>query len=140
LKGFTEANLYFRIPAGLWRRRKRNAYVNAAIGQNIESKHIVGAFQKQFYYQWIDSILSGNPVLSAFNRISQGKVIRTFSEKDTEQFEINEAKIRAELSSMCPSLDMIASGSASVSSVSAAGAVWRSMPPPLTLALKRPLL
>ena len=87
-------------------------YVNAAIGQNIESKHIVGVFQKQFYYQWIDSILSGNPVLSAFNRISQDKAIRTFSEKDTEQFEINKAKIRAELSSMRPSLDMIASGSA----------------------------
>lgn len=87
-------------------------YVNAAIGQNIEPKHIVGAFQKQFYYQWIDSILSGNPVLSAFNRISQDKAIRTFSEKDTEQFEINKAKIRAELSSMRPSLDMIASGSA----------------------------
>ena len=87
-------------------------YVNSAIGQNIESKYIVGAFQKQFYYQWIDSILAGNPVLSAFNRISQDKAIRTFSEKDTEQFEINKAKIRAELSSMRPSLDMIASGSA----------------------------
>ena len=87
-------------------------YVNAVIGQNIEPKHIVGAFQKQFYYQWIDSILSGNPVLSAFNRISQDKAIRTFAEKDTEQFEINKAKIRAELSSMRPSLDMIASGSA----------------------------
>ena len=56
--------------------------------------------------------MSGNSVLSAFNRISQDKAIRTFSEKDTEQFEINKAKIRAELSSMRPSLDMIASGSA----------------------------
>lgn len=56
--------------------------------------------------------MAGNPVLSAFNRISQDKAIRTFSEKDTEQFEINKAKIRAELSSMRPSLDMIASGSA----------------------------
>ena len=54
-------------------------YVNAAIGLNIEPKHIVGAFQKQFYYQWIDSILSGNSVLSAFNRISQDKAIRNFS-------------------------------------------------------------
>lgn len=36
----------------------------------------------------------------------------TFKRKDTEQFEINKAKIRAELSSMRPSLDMIASGSA----------------------------
>lgn len=87
-------------------------YIHTAIGQNVEPKHIVGAFQKRFYSQWIDSILSGNPVLSAFNRISQDKAIRTFSEKDTEQFEINKAKIRAELYSMRPSLDMIASGSA----------------------------
>ena len=87
-------------------------YVNAAIAQNIEAKCISDAFQKQFYYQWIDSILAGNSVLSSFNRISQDKAIRTFDEKDTEQFEINKAKIRAELSSMRPSLDMIASGSA----------------------------
>ena len=88
------------------------SYVNTAIGQNIERKHIAGAFQKQFYFQWIDSILSENPVLSAFNRVAQDKATRTFSEKDTEQFEINKAKIRAELSSMRPSLDVIASGSA----------------------------
>ena len=87
-------------------------YINAAIRQNIEPKHIIGAFQKQFYYQWIDSLLSENPVLSVFNRISQDKIIRIFAEKDIEQFEINKAKIRAELSPMRPSLDMIASGSA----------------------------
>lgn len=57
-------------------------------------------------------ILSETPVLSAFNRISQDKAIRTFSAKDTEQFEINKAKIRAELSAKRPSLDMIAPGSA----------------------------
>lgn len=88
------------------------SYINAAIDQNIAPKHIVGAFEKQFYYQWIDSVLSGNPVLSSFNRVSQDKAIRTFSAKDTEQFEINKAKIRAGLSSMRPSLDMIAPGSA----------------------------
>ncbi len=88
------------------------SYVDAAIGMNVEAKCIVGAFRKQFYYQWIDSVLSGNPVLSAFNRISQDKAISTFSAKDTEQFEINKAKIRAELSSIRPSLDMIAQGSA----------------------------
>lgn len=87
-------------------------YINAAIAQNIEPKHIAGAFQKQFYYQWIDSILAASPVLSAFNRVSQDKAIRTFSDKDIEQFEINKAKIRAELSSARPSLDMIAPGSA----------------------------
>lgn len=50
--------------------------------------------------------------MSAFNRVSQDKAIRTFSDKDIEQFEINKAKIRAELSSARPSLDMIAPGSA----------------------------
>lgn len=87
-------------------------YLNAAIDQNIEPKNIVGAFRKQFYYQWIDAVLSNSPILSAFNRISQDKAISVFSEKDVEQFEINKAKIRAKLSSMRPSLDMIASGSA----------------------------
>ena len=87
-------------------------YLNAIISRNIESKYITGAFKKQFYYQWIDSIISETPVLSAFNRISQDKAIHTFSEKDTKQFEINKAKIRAELSAKRPSLDMIASGSA----------------------------
>lgn len=86
-------------------------YINAVINQNIEPKYIVGAFEKQFYYQWIDLILSENSDLSAFNRISQDKTIQTFAEKDTEQFEINKAKIRAELSSKRPSLDMIAPGS-----------------------------
>lgn len=88
------------------------SFIGIAIDQNIETKHMVGAFRKQFYYQWIDSILSGTPILSAFNRISQDKAIRIFCEKDIEQFEINKAKIRAELSAKRPSLDMIASGSA----------------------------
>lgn len=88
------------------------SYIERAIAKNVKPKHIVGAFQKQFYCQWIDSILSEVPVLSAFNRISQEKAICTFSEKDVEQFEINKAKIRAELSSKRPSLDMMAPGSA----------------------------
>ena len=87
-------------------------YVITAISQNIEPRHIVGAFKKQFYFQWIDFILSENPSLSSFNRISHDKAIGTFSEKDTEQFDINKAKIRAELSSKRPSLDNIAPGGA----------------------------
>lgn len=87
-------------------------YIDITIAENVEPKHIVSAFQKQFYHQWIDSILSEIPVLSGFNRISQDKTINTFAEKDHEQFEINKAKIRAELSANRPSLDMIASGSA----------------------------
>lgn len=58
------------------------------LNQNI----LLAAFQKQFYHQWIDLILSGSPELSAFNRISHDKAIRTFSEKDIEQFGINKAK------------------------------------------------
>ena len=88
------------------------AFISTAIGHHIEAKFIPGAFKKQFYFQWIEAILSSTPVLSAFDRISQDKAIHTFAEKDIEQFEINKAKIRAGLSSSRPSLDMIASGSA----------------------------
>lgn len=88
------------------------SYINATIDRNLESKYITRAFQKLFYYQWIDSILSETPILSTFNRISQDKAVSIFSKKDTEQLEINKAKIRAELSAKRPSLDMIAPGSA----------------------------
>ena len=86
-------------------------YIRAVIAQNIEAKDIVGAFKKQFYYQWIYSILSENQVLSSFDRIRQDNVRKTFAEKDIEQFEINKAKIRERLSSLRPSLDMVAQGS-----------------------------
>ncbi len=87
------------------------SYIHAVIERNIEPEHIVGAFQKQFYYQWIDSIVSRSSVLSSFDWTAQDEAVRTFSEKDVEQFEINKAKIRAKLSSMRPSFDIIASGS-----------------------------
>ena len=103
---------HFRSLCSKLYRNQAIPYLNVAISQNIEPEYIVGAFQKQFYYQWIESILCENQVLSDFNRVSQDKAIQTFSEKDTEQFEINKAKIRAELSSMRPSLDLISPGSA----------------------------
>ncbi len=87
-------------------------YLETVIHQNLEPKHILPAFQKLFYYQWIDSILSGTPVLANFNRISQDKAVQTFAEKDTEQFEINKVRIRADLSAQRPMLDMVAPGSA----------------------------
>lgn len=87
-------------------------FLSKVISQNVEPQFIPGAFKKQFFGQWIDKIICENAVLSEFNRISQDKAIRVFAEKDNEQFEINKAKIRAELSAKRPSLDMIASGSA----------------------------
>lgn len=103
---------HFRTLLSALEEQQAAEYIDAAIAKNIEPKCIVGAFQKLFYRQWIDSFLSQTPVLSAFNRIAQDKAVRTFCEKDTEQFEISKAQIRASLSSMRPSLDMIASGSA----------------------------
>lgn len=88
------------------------SYINTAVRQNIEPKYIVNAFKKRLYFEWIESVLSASPVLSAFNRISQDKAVNIFKEKDLEQFEINKAKIRSVLSAQRPSLDMIASGSA----------------------------
>ena len=87
-------------------------FVDKAIEQQVEPDKIVPAFKKLFYYQWIDSILSSAPVLTAFSRVSQDKAIQIFSEKDVEQFEISKAKIRAELSEKRPSTDIIAPGSA----------------------------
>jgi very-short-patch-repair endonuclease len=87
------------------------SYIDIVIDRNLEPKYIVGAFRKLFYSQWIDCILAESPVLSDFNRIAHDKAIKVFAEKDTEQFEINKAKIRAELSARRPNTDLVAPGS-----------------------------
>lgn len=85
------------------------SYIDTAVSHNIEEKFIVDAFKKQFYTQWIDFILSGVPALVTFNRFAHDIAIHTFMEKDKEQFEINKAKIRAELSANRYSLKEIQS-------------------------------
>lgn len=87
-------------------------YIHSVIDLNLKPEYIVDAFKKQFYRQWIDLIISETPALSSFNSISQNRAVQIFSEKDTEQFEINRAKIRATLSAKRPSLGLIAQGSA----------------------------
>ena len=103
---------HFRDLLSLLNGRQVVPYLTVCIQQNVEPRFIVGAFKKQFYNQWIISILSENPILSKFDRVSQDRAVRVFCEKDKEQFEINKAKIRAKLSSVRPELDLVASGSA----------------------------
>ena len=102
---------YFRNLLSSLKRIQIISYIDEAISQNIEPKHIVHSFKKQMYNQWIDYILSNSPVLSSFNRISQDKAVNVFTNKDIEQFEINKSKIREKISAKRPSLDMIAAGS-----------------------------
>lgn len=87
-------------------------YIDCVVGQNIAPDQIVDAFKKRFYYQWIDSILFSAPALSGFSRIAQDQAIDTFRQKDTQQFTISKAQIRAELSAKRPSLDMVTGKSA----------------------------
>lgn len=86
-------------------------YIDKAIKQNFDSRLLAEAFQKQFYMQWIYAVSSNVPILSTFSRVAQDKAVKTFAEKDVEQFEINKAKIREILSAKRPSLDMVAPGS-----------------------------
>lgn len=86
-------------------------YIDTYLIQNLDFKHIASTFEKLFYYQWIDYIIANTPILSSFTRISQDKAAISFREKDIIQFEINKAKIRAEVSSKRPSLEMISAGS-----------------------------
>ncbi|MGM9991911.1 MAG: DUF4011 domain-containing protein [Candidatus Bruticola sp.] len=88
-------------------------FLKVALQAGIPADSLAPAFGRQFYTQWIYYILSLSPILSSFNRASQDRAIEMFKEKDPEQFEINKASIRAMLSAQRPSLDLMASGSAS---------------------------
>ena len=86
-------------------------FVNQAIDAAIPAEKIPDTFGKAFYQQWINLLISKNPVLRAFNRISQDKAVKEFSESDKNHFAINKAQIREKLSAERPNLDYIAPGS-----------------------------
>lgn len=87
-------------------------YIDFAIQQNIDSLKIVLTYKKAFYSQWVDAVLHESPILIELARVPHDEMIERFKEKDTLNFEINKAKIKAKLSAQRPRLDMVAQGSA----------------------------
>ncbi len=88
------------------------SFVDFAIQQNVEPHKIVLTYKKAFYSQWVDAVLHESPILIELARVPHDEMIERFKEKDTLNFEINKAKIKAKLSAQRPRLDMLAQGSA----------------------------
>lgn len=86
-------------------------YVNFTLNQGILANDVGTVFKKTLYTQWIDAILHDSPVLSELTRVPHDEMVERFKEKDRLNFEINKAKIKAELSSQRPSLDYVPQGS-----------------------------
>lgn len=86
-------------------------FVDFAIKQNVKTQEIVMAFNRAFYSQWIYLLLQKSPTLLELTRIPHDEIIDVFCQKDILTFEINKAKIKAKLSNLRPSLDMVAQGS-----------------------------
>lgn len=89
-----------------------SGFVDMVIDRQIESGKITGAFQKDFYKQWIENIIFSVPELASFTRIKQDQAVQNFIKKDGLQYEISKIQIRSELSQQRPNLDMVAGGSA----------------------------
>lgn len=88
------------------------AYVDYTIAKRIKTSDVLSAYKKAFYTQWVDAILRESPVLITLSRIPHDETVKLFKKKDQLNFEINKAKIKAQLSALRPNLDMIAQGSA----------------------------
>lgn len=87
-------------------------FVNQSIEDRIAPYQIVGTYKKEFYKQWIESIIFSVPELSSFNRIRQDQAVQSFISKDNLQYEISKSQIKSELSQNRPNLEMVAGGSA----------------------------
>ncbi len=87
------------------------SFIDFAIEKKVEVNQIVLSFKKAFYMQWVDSVLHESPVLLELARVPHDEAIKRFREKDELHFEINKAKIKANLSAQRPNLDMVAQGS-----------------------------
>ena len=86
-------------------------FVDFAIKKKVAANQIVAAYKKAFYLQWVDCVLRESPLLLGLARVPHDEAVKRFREKDELHFEINKAKIKAQLSTRRPSLDMIAQGS-----------------------------
>ncbi len=102
---------FIKLMTGLQESGLRS-YIDFAIQQNVDSSKIVLTYKKAFYSQWVDAVLHESPILIELARIPHDEMIERFKEKDTLNFEINKAKIKAKLSAQRPRLDMVAQGSA----------------------------
>ena len=87
-------------------------FLNHTIENNIAPESISSSFKKAFYIQWADTIFHESTVLFNLTRIPHDEAVKCFKEKDELNFEINKAKIRANVSAKRPNLDMVAQGSA----------------------------
>ena len=88
------------------------AYIDYAITKQLPADKITLCYKRAFFTQWVDCILHQSPILIELARVPHDEMIARFKEKDTLNFEINKAKIKAKLSAQRPSLDMVAQGSA----------------------------
>ena len=87
-------------------------FVDLVIENLIAPEKITGTYRKNFYKQWIESIIFSVPELASFSRIKQDQAVQSFVKKDGLQYEISKIQIKAELSQKRPNLDMVAGGSA----------------------------
>lgn len=87
------------------------SFIDYAIDKQVEVDKIVLTYKKLFYTQWVDAVLHDTPVLLELARVPHDEAVKRFREKDELNFEINKAKIKANLSAQRPNLDMIAQGS-----------------------------
>ncbi len=88
------------------------SFIDEAIKVDLDTKDVVISYKRNFYKQWIDLVLHTSPALYGFNRIAHEKNVEEFANQDKTQFEISKARIKSEISSKRPSVEMIASGSA----------------------------
>ena len=86
--------------------------LDCMLDHTVEAGLITTTLKRTFYTQWADYIIRTVPVLSGLNRSAHDDTVERFCEKDLIDFEINKAKIKANVSSKRPALDLVAQGSA----------------------------
>ena len=87
-------------------------FIHHAISRKIPANRFSAVFKKAFYTQWTDVIWHESPTVMNLSRVPHDEAVKAFKEKDELTFEINKAVIKAKLSALRPSADMVAQGSA----------------------------
>ena len=91
---------------------KIKEHLDYILDNAVDTGLITTALKRTFYTQWADYVIRSVPVLASLNRAIHDDTVERFCEKDLVDFEINKAKVKANVSSRRPALDLVAQGSA----------------------------
>lgn len=86
-------------------------YIDFCKSQNISLENMKDAYNKRFYYLWIDYVKNADEVLGYFDRVAHASAVEQFTKEDKSDLDENRKRIKKHLQELSPSSNCDVPGS-----------------------------